>query len=95
MWKKIKDWWILITAAVVGILDTGLDAVNPLLEGAGLSPRVVDIVKYIFMLWGFYKAIKSTTEANKVKISQQAVTDYADDGPGKVVPPGGPEPEKD
>lgn len=59
MINKLKNWWVVILATLLAIMDLGFDAINPFLNDLGVSPKAIIWIKVVF---GIYVLIKAKLE---------------------------------
>ena len=67
--KQLKNWWLVILSGVILILDSGFDAVNPVLALIGVTGKVADIIKALFVLYGLIKAKKALPTKDPEKLN--------------------------
>ena len=64
----LKNWWFAILGFALIILDQGFEVLNPFLSELGLSPKLINMVKLIFGLYGVYKLKLSLPTQNPDKL---------------------------
>lgn len=66
--KTLKNWWFAILGFALIILDQGFEVLNPFLSELGLSPKLINMVKLLFGLYGVYKLKLSLPTQNPDKL---------------------------
>ena len=66
--KTLKNWWFAILGFALIILDQGFEVLNPFLSELGLSPKLINMVKLLFGIYGVYKLKLSLPTQNVEKL---------------------------
>ena len=66
--KTLKNWWFGILGFALIILDQGFEVLNPFLSELGLSPKLINMVKLLFGIYGVYKLKLSLPTQNVEKL---------------------------
>lgn len=71
--KVLKNWWFALLGALIVVLDSGFNVINPILEILKIPVEYIDYVKAAFALYSIYKLQISLPTQNVDKL--QAIVD--------------------
>jgi hypothetical protein len=71
MKEQIKKYWLLLTGVLLVILDSGFDAINPILIDLSVSPKTVNYIKAGFLIYGLFRLKQSQPISKKTIQNKQ------------------------
>jgi len=66
MKKQIKKYWFLVLGIIIVILDSGFDAINPILIDLSISPKIINYAKVVFAIYGIVRLKQSEPIRKKI-----------------------------
>lgn len=68
--KTLKNWWLAILGFILVTLDQGFEMLNPILIDIGLPQNYINILKFLFGIYGIYKLKVQLPTNNKDKLKE-------------------------